>query len=114
MNAQLELFDSLNAVQADKFMEYHGKYPNVYEKFKSLAIEAKKIGHKHFSARGLFQVMRFKMPGELKDDGFKYNNNYTPFYVRLLEVECPQFVDFFEKRKSKSDETIKLLTEINK
>ena len=75
MKAQLDLFDVLNSVQAEKFLEYHEKYPNVYKKFKNLAIEAKNIGHKHFSARGLFQVMRFKMPGEVKDDGFKYNNN---------------------------------------
>ncbi len=114
MSDQLDLFDTLNASQIEKFKEYHKKYPNIYKKFKELAIEAKNIGHKHFSARGLFQVMRFKMPGDVKDDGFKYNNNYTPMYVRMLEKECPVFIDFFEKRKSKSDETIQLLTEINK
>jgi len=114
MNVQLDLFEALNASHIEKFKEYHKKYPNIYKKFKELAIEAKNIGHKHFSARGLFQVMRFKMGGDLKEDGFKYNNNYTPFYVRLLENECPVFVDFFEKRKSKSDELIKELETVNK
>lgn len=110
MNAQLDLFETMNSSEVVKFMEYHQKYPTVYQRFKQLAFDAKRIGHKHFSARGLFQVMRFKMGGDVKDDGFKYNNNYTPMYVRLLEKECPEFVNFFEKRKSKSDETIQFLT----
>ncbi len=107
MSIQLGLFDSLNVNHVDKFNAYHEKYPTVYQKFKKLAFEAKKIGHTHFSARGLFQVMRYKMGGNLKYDGFKYNNNYTPFYVRLFENEHPDFVGFFEKRKSKSDTLIK-------
>lgn len=106
-NLQYDIFDALNANHTDKFLEYHTKYPSVFQKFKQLAIDAKNLGHKHFSARGLFQVMRFKMGGDLKQDGYKYNNNYTPFYVRLLEKECPEFVGFFEKRKSNSDQLIK-------
>lgn len=110
MNTQLNLFETMYSSDVEKFIEYHQKYPTVYKRFKQLAFDAKKIGHKHFSARGLFQVMRFKMDGNIKDDGFKYNNNYTPMYVRMLEKECPEFIDFFEKRKSKSDESIQLIS----
>lgn len=83
------------------FQKYHVKNPSVYEVFKKLAFESKKIGHKRFSARGLFQIMRWKMGGKIKNDNFKYNNNYTPYYVRLLEIEHPDFIGFFEKRKVK-------------
>lgn len=88
-------------VHNDKFKDYHSKYPEVYKTFKELVFKAMRNGHKHFSARGLFQVMRFKMPGNTKQDGFKYNNNYTPYYVRMFEKEYPQHVGFFEKRKTK-------------
>ena len=47
--------------------------------------------------------MRCKMGGKIKNDGFKYNNNYTPYYVRLLEKEHPEFIGFFEKRRVKKE-----------
>lgn len=109
MEAQLQLFEGFEKAKTDKFKTYHSENPEVYETFKKLTFEAKKTGHKHFSARGLFQVMRFKMGGKIKEDGFKYNNNYTPFYVRIIENEYPEIKGFFEKRKSKAD---KLLQEI--
>jgi hypothetical protein len=83
----------------DTFKEYHNKYPQVYETFVKLTHQTKGKGFKRFSARGLFQVMRWKMGGKIKTDGYKFNNNFTPYYVRLLEIEYPQFVGFYEKRK---------------
>lgn len=106
MNLQLELFNDFEESKRNKFTSYHLENPAVYETFKELTFKAINKGHKHFSARGLFQVMRFKMGGKIKDDGFKYNNNYTPFYVRLLENEYPKIKGFFEKRKSKADKII--------
>ena len=100
---QLKLFDGMDVKTTNKFTEYHKENPTVYEKFKELAFKSKKIGHKRFSARGLFQVMRWKMGGNIKSDGFKFNNNYTPYYVRLLEKDYPEFIVFFEKRKVKND-----------
>ena len=107
LQKQTDLFKDLDSLITDKFTSYHSVNPGVYETFKKLAFESKKIGHKKFSARGLFQVMRWKMGGKLKSDGFKYNNNYTPIYTRMLEKEHPEFKGFFEKRKSKADQLIK-------
>lgn len=103
MESQLDLFTDLDSVKTDKFTEYHAEHPEVYQTFKKLTFQAKEKGHKHFSARGLFQVMRFKMGGKIKGDGYKYNNNYTPYYVRLLEREHPELIGFFEKRKVKKE-----------
>ena len=99
---QLHLFDDLPIILNDKFLEYHAAFPQVYNTFKKLTLEAiKKRKHKHFSARGIFQVMRFFRKDGIKDDGFKYNNNYTPYYVRMFEKEHPEHIGFFEKRKTK-------------
>lgn len=106
MNAQLQIFNDFNPTILEKFLDYHKSYPNVYENFKKLTFKAIRNKHKHFSARGLFQVMRFKMGGEIKKDGFKYNNNFTPFYVRLIEKDHPELKGFFEKRSSKADKLI--------
>lgn len=99
---QLTIFDELDEVITSKFKAYHNKHREVYELFKKLTFDAKKNGHKHFSARGIFQVMRYKIGGNIKEDGFKYNNNYTPYYVRLFEHEHPEIIGFFEKRKVKN------------
>lgn len=84
-----------------KFEEYHKENPSIYNVFKWLALESIRMGHKHFSARGLFQIARWKMGGKQKSDGFKYNNNYTPYYVRMFDLEFPEHNDFFEKRPVK-------------
>lgn len=106
MGKQVTIFDSMNEIKTSKFKEYHNKHPKVYETFKKLTFHAKKIGHNHFSARGIFQVMRYKLGGNVKDDGYKFNNNYTPYYVRLFEYEHPEFEGFFEKRTVSKTELI--------
>ena len=97
---QLSLNLHLHSWAPQSFIAYHEKYPQVYAQFKKLALQTISKGFKRFSARGVFQVMRWMHGGQLKEDGFKYNNNYTPYYVRLFEQEHPQHKDFFEKRKT--------------
>jgi hypothetical protein len=45
--------------------------------------------------------VRFTKHDEIKKDGFKVNNNYTPYYARLYEAEHPELKGFFAKRKVK-------------
>lgn len=100
---QVTIFDVLDDIKNESFKEYHKKYPNVYKKFVELTFKTREKGFTTFSARGVFQVMRWITAGEKKEDGYKFNNNYTPYYVRLIEKEYPEFIGFFEKRKSKCD-----------
>lgn len=95
------LFDDMDPSKNREFYEYHRKYPEVYQTFKWLTLETISRGFKKFSARGLFQVMRWKKGGGVKEDGFKFNNNYTPYYARLFERDYPQHEGFFEKRPVK-------------
>jgi hypothetical protein len=98
---QLTIYDVLNEIKNDSFKEYHKRYPNVYKKFVELTFETRGKGFNRFSARGVFQVMRWLTADHEKIDGYKFNNNFTPYYVRLLEYEYPEFIGFFEKRKIK-------------
>lgn len=99
--AQLDIFADMPAAENSQFQQYHKKHPEVYQTFVKLTLQTIKKGFKRFSARGIFQVMRWLRKGEIKDDGYKYNNNYTPYYVRLFEHDYPMHVGFFEKRKLK-------------
>lgn len=85
------------------FDQYHRENPEIFKQFVKIARKTKQMGFKRYSARALFQVMRWHRGGRIKDDGFKVNNNYTPYYVRLIEEKYPEFKGFFEKRKSNSD-----------
>lgn len=97
---QFDLFSDSNLTENIAFQRYDVQHPEVYIRFKELTFEALKKGFKSFSARGLFQVMRFEK-GFIKNDGYKLNNNYTPYYVRKFIKEYPEHRAFFECRKTK-------------
>ena len=99
MNKQLELFIEEGAV---KFVEYHIENPGIWEAFKTKTLETIEKGFQHYGAKGIFEIIRWQT-GTSGNDGFKVNNNYTPFYARLFEMEFPKHKGFFQKRGSKYD-----------
>ena len=82
------------------FSKYDQDNPQVYEYFKRFAFEAKRRGFKHYSAKGIFERMRWHMNVETTGDPFKLNNNYTRDYSRKLVAEHPEFDGFFRMRNS--------------
>lgn len=86
-----------------KFIEYHEKYPKVYQFYKEVIAQLVNRGFKRYSSDGVLHIVRFTKHDEIKRDGFKVNNNYTPYYARLFEEENPQYKDFFSKRKVKNN-----------
>ena len=92
----IDLFDDVG------FCQYHKDNPQIYMKFKKLALHLINKGRKHYGAKAIFEVIRYNTVIEGNDD-FKVNNNYTAFYARLFEQDHPQYGGFFSKRKSKFD-----------
>jgi len=88
----------------EKFNEYDRANPQVYEMFKKLAMQVKRIGFKRFSAEMIVNQIRWKSAIKTKNDDFKINNNYKAFLSRKLMQEVPEMEGFFETRKSKADE----------
>lgn len=82
------------------FSEYHEKNPQVYVLFKKYAQMALDRGFKKFSAKAIFERLRWHYSVETEGDEFKLNNNYTAYYARKLMAE-PEFMGFFELRKCK-------------
>jgi hypothetical protein len=87
--------------QVDKFAEYHNSNPEVYVKFKEFAVKTMLKGHKNYSAKGIFEIIRWHT-GVKGGDQYKVNNNYTPHYARMLMDEIPLFRGFFKTRASRS------------
>lgn len=91
-----------NAIDV-KFWEYHENNPIVFSAFKMFAEEVKNRGYDHYSAKAIFERVRWHLQFETdSDDGFKINNSYTSRYARLLVNEFPEFEGFFRTRVLKT------------
>ena len=85
-------------VLVQKFKEYHDKNPQVFEMFKRFSQEAKQAGFKKFSAKAVFERMRWYTDIETKGEPFKLSNNYHAYYARKLMEEVPEFDGFFRTK----------------
>lgn len=86
-----------------KFCAYHEANPHIYIEFADMTRRTINRGFKHYSAKGIFELMRWHTGVSADRDCFKINNNYTSFYARLFEENHPQHKGFFRKRTSKFD-----------
>ena len=98
------LFDPLSMQAAQiRFENFHEANPHVYELFCKFALQAA-ARRPRFSARTVLHRIRWATTIETdSDDGFKINNNWSPFYVRLFEIDHPELAGFFEKRTAIAD-----------
>lgn len=93
----------------DKFLRYHLENPQIYSYFKRYAKQAKEAGFEKYSAKAIFERIRWYITVERKkSDGFKVNNNYTAFYARMLMNKEPEFEGFFELREQKHEKKEKV------
>lgn len=90
------------SLDSSKFCEYHNQNPHVYKEFEKITLHTIAKGFKNYSAKGIFEVIRWQT-GVTSNDIFKVNNNYTPFYARMFEDSHPEHKDFFRKRESRFD-----------
>lgn len=83
-----------------EFEKFDQENPHVYALFKKYSKMAKDRGYKRFSAKAVFERLRWYYAFETKsNDEFKLNNSYTAYYARKLMSEFPEFADFFETRE---------------
>ena len=94
---------TIDPVTQSAFDRYHQENPQVYAKLRQYALEAKAAGRTHVGINMLHERLRWYTSVETRDDTFKLNNNWRPFYSRLLMQE-PELAGLFEVRKAKADE----------
>jgi len=89
------------------FEQYHNENPQIYKAFVRYALQAKQKGFVNYSAKSLFEIIRWHTPIK-GGDVFKINNNYAPDYARKIMAENESFKGFFRLRilKAKRHETI--------
>jgi hypothetical protein len=84
------------------FKEYDKQNPQIWDAFKEFAYQAKHVkGFKHYSANGIFELIRWHTP--VKGGGnFKISNNYRPDYARKMMEMYPEFEGFFRVKELKA------------
>lgn len=68
--------------------------------FVSYARQAKKRGYERFSAKAIFERLRWYSQMETDtDEEWKLNNNFTALYARKAIEAFPEFNGFFQLRE---------------
>jgi len=83
----------------EKFKEYDEENPKVYNLFVRFAKEVKSTGRRVYSAKAIFERIRWFVEVETTGDIFKVNNNYPAHYARKMMDEYPDFEGFFRVRR---------------
>jgi hypothetical protein len=85
------------------FEKYDKDNPQIWKAFQKFAWEAKSKGFKNYSAKGIFEIIRWHTGvASNGNDVFKLNNNYHADYARKMMAEFPVFDGFFRLRELKA------------
>ena len=81
----------------EKFKKYHNDSPQIYNNIVQMARQKKTEGFSAYSIRTIWEVLRWNSEISGKD-AYKLNNNYVPYYARLIMQNEPDLAGFFEVR----------------
>ena len=84
---------------AEKFAWFHKNNPAVYAMLVRMARRVRRY-RLRWSMKGAFEVLRYLKPmrASTRNEKFKLNNNYTPYYARLIMKNEPDLADLFRTR----------------
>ena len=84
--------------------KFHIQHPEVWRMFCRFTFEKINAGFEHYSAKGVFERIRWESPAGA--DGllhFKLNNNYSAFYARRFMNLYKDSAGFFQLREQVSE-----------
>jgi hypothetical protein len=103
MTQQLSL--SYAATVGQRFDEFHAANPNVYDTLVRLAREwIDTTGRRKLAIATLFERARWEIALATNDPDYKINNNYKPYYARLIMARNQTLDGLFDLRASDADE----------
>jgi len=104
MSEEQRILFPLGSELERQFFEFHEENPHVYTKLLEIAFFVRRRGHGKFGIAAIFERLRWVSLFETTGDPYKLNNNHRAFYARLLMDTEPGLKDFFEIRRSVSDD----------
>jgi len=91
---------SINA----RFAQFRAENPRVEERLYQLTQELVSKGHTHLSIKMLWEFLRVEHLRAHSKDPYKYCNDYTSRYARLLMKNHPELQGVFDLREIKEPE----------
>lgn len=82
------------------FEQYDQANPWIWREFVTRCETLRSKGFQRFSARTIFESMRWEIAQSVGPDGFKINNNAIPYYAARL-AKRDGFASFFERRQQR-------------
>ena len=83
---------------AERFEEFHRANPQVYAAICDYARMVKARGHKFYSVKTIWCVLRFQMDTK-STESHKFNDLFTSHYARLVMKQEADLANFFELRE---------------
>ena len=83
----------------DSFVAAFQACPDVWRQFERFALEVCNKGRR-IGAKAIIERVRWEAEVE-KNEEWKVNNNWAPYYARVFEIKHPRFSGFFAKREIK-------------
>lgn len=97
--AQLSLFPPVDPnSRFGRFLDFHKSNPEVWRLFQRFAGEALESGRNRFGARLIGERIRWETIIQTTDKDYKVNNDFWPYYARLLMLTDASFAGVFERR----------------
>jgi hypothetical protein len=101
MQATLEM-PLFATIPVSEFDKYDNDNPHIWRAFERIALNLISNGRDHYSAKAIFEVIRYETAIRGNDE-FKLNNDFTSGYARKFIAKYPQYKNFFELRERKAN-----------
>ena len=92
----------------ERFIAFHLANPHVLLALHQMARGMKAQGFKTGAIKLLLERLRWLWAMQTKGEAYKINNNYAPFYARVLMEYDPILADFFKVRQQSSQFQVNL------
>ena len=87
-----------------RFRRFHKENPQVIQRIESIVAQLRQRGHARWGMKGIFEIIRYERALYTHSrDRFKINNDYTPYYARLVIERNPELAGFFDLRTQKEN-----------
>lgn len=87
----------------EKFDQYDKDNPHVWNLFVKFTFQLIAIGKTRYSARGIFDRIRWETMIQTTDDPYRISNNWSPYYARKFHKAFPEHDGFFTIRPARAD-----------
>jgi hypothetical protein len=98
----LETFEESSTLLTirERFEAFDNANPRVYEELERMAATVWALGRRRIGIKTLFETLRWRywMTTDDSSSHFRLNNNYTPYYARLLIDRHPEWDGLFALR----------------